>query len=288
MPNQETVTIANVLVNEFISRFGVPLLLHSDQGSQFESSLFQELCSLLDIDKTRTTAYHSQSDGLVERFNLTLENMLSKYIASDQRDWDSHLPMLMLAYRSSIHESTGQTPAAMMFGREVTLPIDLLLGSFPDQRDRSSDLPYLHELKEKLKEIHEIARENLEKSCDRQKRLYDHRANAHSYNVRDSVFLFDPTKKKGISPKLQSRWVGPYLVVQKLSDLLYKIQLSPQSKIKIVHHDRLTLGHSKSQSRVETTDGNVSNGTDGVEESTESDVEVPSLRSQVRSYRTTL
>ena len=270
MPNQETVTIANVLVNEFISRFGVPLLLHSDQGSQFESSLFQELCSLLDIDKTRTAAYHPQSDGLVERFNLTLENMLSKYIASDQRDWDSHLPMLMLAYRSSIHESTGQTPAAMMFGREVTLPIDLLLGSFPDQKHRSSDLPYLHELKEKLKEIHEIARENLEKSCDRQKRLYDHRANAHSYNVGDSVFLFDPTKKKGISPKLQSRWVGPYLVVGKLSDLLYKIQLSPQSKIKIVHHDRLKLGHSKSQSRVETTDGNVSNGTDGVAESIES------------------
>ena len=138
-------------------------------------------------------------------------------------------------------------------------------------------MPYLHELKEKLKEIHEIARENLEKSCDRQKRLYDHRANAHSYNVGDSVFLFDPTKKKGISPKLQSRWVGPYLVVGKLSDLLYKIQLSPQSKIKIVHHDRLKLGHSKSQSRVETTDGNVSNGTDGVEESIESDVDVPSL-----------
>ena len=132
--------------------------------------------------------------------------------------------MLMLAYRSSFYESTGQTPAAMMFGREVALPIDLLLGSFPDQKHRSSDLPYLHELKEKLKEIHEIAWENLEKSCDRQKRLYDHHANAHSYNVGDSVFLFDPTKKKGISPKLQSRWVGPYLVVGKLSDLLYKIQ----------------------------------------------------------------
>ena len=111
MPNQEIVTIANVLVNEFISRFGVQLLLHSDQRSQFESSLFQELCSLLDIDKTRTTTYHPQSDGLVERFNLTLENMLSKSIASDLREWDSHLPMLMLAYRFSVHESTGQTPA---------------------------------------------------------------------------------------------------------------------------------------------------------------------------------
>ena len=253
MPNQETVTIANVLVNEFISRFGVPLLLHSDQGSQFESSLFQELCLLLDIDKTRTTAYHPQSDGLVERFNLTLENMLSKYIASDQRDWDSHLPMLMLAYRSSIHESTGQTPAAMMFGREVTLPIDLLLGPFMDQKQKSSQVPYIQNLREKLEVIHEVARENLEKSSERQKRVYDHRANAHSYCVGENVFLFDPSKKKGISPKLQSRWTGPYLVVGKLSDLLYKVQLNPQSRIKVVHHDRLKLAHTKLPKELETT-----------------------------------
>ena len=97
-----------------------------------------------------------------------------------------------------------------------------MLGSFANQKHQSSDLPYLQEFREKFKKIHEIALENLERSCDRQKRLYYHRANARSYNVGDSVFLFDPTKKKGISPKLQSRWVGPYLVVGKLSDLLYQ------------------------------------------------------------------
>ena len=274
MPNQETVTIANVLVNEFISRFGVPLLLHSDQGSQFESSLFQELCSLLGIDKTRTTAYHPQSDGLVERFNLTLESMLSKYVAGDQRDWDTHLPMLMLAYRSSIHESTGQTPVAMMFGREVTLPIDLLLGSFLDQNQGTTDIPYIMGLKQSLNEIHEIARENLEKSCDRQKRVYDHRANARSYKVGDSVFLFDPSKKKGISPKLQSRWQGPYQIIGKLSDLLYKIQLN--SKVKIVHHDRLKLAYdskvTNSMDSIPTDLGQAVVDSETVEEDLESDL----------------
>ena len=140
-----------------------------------------------------------------------------------------------------------------MFGREVNLPIGLLLGSYTDQKHSSSDLPYLHELKKNLKDIPEIAGENLETSCDRQKRWCNHCAKAHSYNVGDRVFLFDRTKKRGISPKFQSRWVGPYLVIRKLSDFLYKIQLSPQSKIKIVNNDRLKLGHSKSQSRVETT-----------------------------------
>lgn len=72
LPNQEAVTCADVLVKEFFCRFGVPYSIHSDQGRNFESGLFQEVCKLLDINKTKTTAYHPQSDGLVERLNRTL------------------------------------------------------------------------------------------------------------------------------------------------------------------------------------------------------------------------
>ena len=100
-------TIAKVLVNEFISRFGIPRQIHTDQGTQFESKLFQNLCQLLDVDKTRTTALHPQSDGMVERFNKTLEDMISKYIITDQRHWDSSLSLLLMAYRYSKHESKG-------------------------------------------------------------------------------------------------------------------------------------------------------------------------------------
>ena len=71
IPNQEAMTIARKVVEEFICRFGVPLAIHTDQGRQFESTLFREMCHLLDIDKTRTTAFHPQSDGLVERMNRT-------------------------------------------------------------------------------------------------------------------------------------------------------------------------------------------------------------------------
>ena len=74
----EATTVAELLVREFICRFGVPLLIHSDQGRNFESELFAEMCRLLDIKKTRTTPYHPESDGMVERFNRTLEAQLSK------------------------------------------------------------------------------------------------------------------------------------------------------------------------------------------------------------------
>ena len=95
IPNQEAITVAETL--EFISRFGIPKQIHTDQGRQFESHFFQKLCHLLDVDKTRTTALHPQSGGLVERFNNTLEDMISKYVGVDPRGWDSALGLLLLA-----------------------------------------------------------------------------------------------------------------------------------------------------------------------------------------------
>ena len=79
-------------MNEFICRFGVPRELHSDQGRNFESKVFAEICKLLDIEKTRTTPLHPQSDGQVERFNRTVVKMLRGKIREDQKDWDLQLP----------------------------------------------------------------------------------------------------------------------------------------------------------------------------------------------------
>lgn len=87
MKNMEAATVAKLLVEEVVCRFGIPAKLHSDQGRQFESHLFQEMCQLLNIHKTRTTAYHPQSDGMVERFNRTLTQMLSAYVCEHHNDW---------------------------------------------------------------------------------------------------------------------------------------------------------------------------------------------------------
>ena len=89
-------------MNEVISRFRAPERIHTDKGQNFEAQLFKEMCNLFSIEKTRTTPYHPQSDGMVERMNRTIQDMLAKYVAKRQRDWDVHLPMVMMAYRSSI------------------------------------------------------------------------------------------------------------------------------------------------------------------------------------------
>jgi hypothetical protein len=132
IPNQEAATVAEALVTNFFCRFGVPRELHSDQGRNFESRLMQEVLQRLGVRKTRTTPLHPQSDGMVERYIKTVEEHLRKVVASHHRDWDARLPVFLLAYRASTHDTTRLTPANLVFGRELRLPGDLLFGAPPD------------------------------------------------------------------------------------------------------------------------------------------------------------
>ena len=116
MPNMEAATVTRIIVEQVIARFGVPYTIHSDQGPQYESQLFSQMCQLQGIKITRTTPYHPKSDGMVERFNKALASMLRAKVGDNQRDWDTHLPYLLIAYRSAEHETTGCTPNALMFG----------------------------------------------------------------------------------------------------------------------------------------------------------------------------
>ena len=93
----EAETEANTIFRGWIQRYGCPQELHSDQGVQFESQIFQELCKMLQINKTRSTAYHPQSDGMIERLNRTVKGVLSKYISVHQNDWDKFIDGVVFA-----------------------------------------------------------------------------------------------------------------------------------------------------------------------------------------------
>ena len=107
---QTSVTTANSLVDQWISRSGCPHSLHSEQESNFESNFFEQFMQLLEKDKTRTTSFHPQSNAVIEKMNKTLQNMLPKCVKEEQSNWSQQLPYVMMAYRSSIHESIGYTP----------------------------------------------------------------------------------------------------------------------------------------------------------------------------------
>ena len=121
-------TLATVLVDEVISRYGVPACIHSDQGANICSEVIQTMCKLLGMGRTRTSAYHPQGNGQVERFNRTVEAMLAKSVKENQRNWDACLPKVLFAYCTAVHEATGFTPFHLMFGWTPKLPVDVMLG----------------------------------------------------------------------------------------------------------------------------------------------------------------
>ena len=232
-------TVALKLINEIVCRFGVPQELHSDQGSNFESEVFGEMCRILGVTKTRTTAYNPKSDGMVERFNKTLVNMVAVLIdpKRQQRDWDEFLPYATFAYRCTPQDSTGESPNMMMLGREVSLAIDLTTGCPRNQDDTNTD--FADKLRTNLQKAHDRARDCLGKSARRQKRNYDRKAKEKGLREGQFVWLHNSAKKKHMSPKLQLRWEGPWLIVKKLSDVTVRIQLRRGAKPKVVHVDRL-------------------------------------------------
>jgi len=111
--DQKASTVAHILVSPVFSRFGPPTIIHSDQGKNFDSTVMHEVYNIMGVKKTRTTAYHPQGDGLVERQNRTLQEIIANFVSINGNDWDQWLNQAAFAYNTSVHESTGMSPISV-------------------------------------------------------------------------------------------------------------------------------------------------------------------------------
>ena len=240
--NKEALTVARALMDVFVSRFGVPLQLLTDNGKEFCNSVMSELCRLLGVDKVRTTAYKASTNGAVERLHRTLNSMIGKVVAVHQRNWDELLPSIMAAYRASKHEATGYSPNFLIFGRENAAPLDVVFG-LPDSEEEipQSFDEYAEHKTRMMREAYELARDHLGNSAQRAKRYYDLRVRPNKYSVGQWVFYYYPRRYVGRSPKWQCLYTGPYLVTQVMGPVNVRIQLSRKSVPLIVHVDKLKL-----------------------------------------------
>ncbi|XP_033103186.1 uncharacterized protein LOC117105992 [Anneissia japonica] len=182
---------------------------------------------------------------MVERFNRTLVNMLATMLDPhrNQRDWDEHVPCATFAYRCTPQESTGETPNMMVLGREVALPLDLMLPT-TGATDIEVKTDYVEQRRTRIRAA-QRARQVLKLSARRQKRTYDQKASRQELTEGQFVWLYNSAKTIGKSPKLQCRWQGPYAVVKKLSEVTFSIQEGPRKKCKVVHIDRLKVYEGK-------------------------------------------
>ena len=238
LPKHTAENVVSKVVKGFISRFGCPLEIHSDQGSEFDSALFKSVCNLLEITKTHTTPYRPSANGQMERYNRTLLQVIRCYIRAKQKTWDQDLEELAAAIRCMKNRQTQFTANMMMLGREVRRPIDLMLGVEYTNMQQNNPAEWVQKLRDTLKQVHEVAHTNLKGSLHQQKWDYDLRVNFKKYNIGDAVYKINSASKVGQSKKLQSPWLGPYLVEDN-HGVVYKI--TQKKKIEWVHHDCLKL-----------------------------------------------
>ena len=231
IPDGTAETVARVLDGQVFAYLGLPERIHSDQGAQFESTLFKELCALWGIQKSRTTAYHPQGNGMVERGNRELgDSLRSLLLARAEDDWDLLLPQIMRSIRATPHTTTGETPNYLMYGREMRLP-DNLLGSVSGETTTRPE--YAEQVKARLEEAHDYLRHQ-----QSQVRTADKQA-APLYKSGDLVWLINKRYRKGTTPKLQPKYNGPYKVIQTFDNNTYQLEL--KGKKSVENESRLKL-----------------------------------------------
>ena len=160
--------VSRVFLKEFVDRYGVPYILHTDQGTKLQLNLFKELCKMLGISKTRTSPYHPQCDGQVNSMNRTIIELLVLNTANPTDTWGLNLGLALMAYRSAVQTSTGVSRHFLMYGPDMRLPIDIMYRSPNHEVSRSQ---YSQEVIDTLQNVYSAAREKLLVAHKKQKDL---------------------------------------------------------------------------------------------------------------------
>ena len=256
--NKSSKTAAEKLFNDFILRFGFPKKIHHDQGREFENQLFANLHKYSNVAKSRTTPYHPQGNGQVERFNRTLLDMLRTLSTDEKRNWKDHLNKVVHAYNCTKQASTGYSPFYLLFGRSPRLPVDIAFGldNTEDGHKAQNPTEYAQKWREQMQQAYEIASRNTAKSAGRNKDRYDKKATSSALQPGDRVLVKNVAPTGGPS-KLKAYWQDEiHVVVSKKNDSIPVYEVQPEhgkGRVKTLHRNLLLPCDSLPAREVEKT-----------------------------------
>lgn len=165
-----------------------------------------------------TTAYHPLTNGLTERLNRTLTNVLAMYVSNNHQNWGAALPFVTFAYNTSRHETAGYSPFFLLYGRNPTLPMDTLVPS-----SGCPPTEYAQETIARADHARQVARTRFSESQIHQQSRYNSHHRTTHFVPGSLVLLWSPARRVGLSEKLLFQYTGPYRVCRQVTDVTYEI-----------------------------------------------------------------
>ena len=264
MKTQTAESIAKAFVETIILRHGAPDEILTDRGQNFLSQLLQSILDILQIKRLRTSGYRPECNGLQERFHLTMCDMLAAYVTHDPPRWDEYLPYITFAYNTSKQGSLRETPFYLLYGHDPMGPDDL-----PVRHRYRYPLEVEDPFEERWRRAKELAIRCLQDAQTTQKTYYDRQVREEAINVGDWVLL---REMRAARKKFEPRWLGPFKVIRKISDVNYAIQRSSSIEgDELPLNSRLPLtGEVVHKNRLKLFRGNTSNTQDSTSSQGES------------------
>lgn len=223
-------TAAKTIVEEVCLVYNFPKIIISDNGPCFVADIFKQMAKLLDIKHIRTTPYHPQSNGSIERYHRTLGQYIRAYVQKNQASWHKYLPFFVFSYNTTVHSTTGFAPHTLVFGFDLKIPIKTQVTRQSYDYDS-----YHHELWTQLREAQSRAKELIQERKIENKNRYDKKTNKQTLELKrnDLVLMLNEVKKH----KFDDKFCGPFRVVEVVSPAVTKIRKN--GKTIIVHNDKL-------------------------------------------------
>uniref|UniRef100_A0A8C1GXK8 Gypsy retrotransposon integrase-like protein 1 n=1 Tax=Cyprinus carpio TaxID=7962 RepID=A0A8C1GXK8_CYPCA len=218
------------------SRVGIVEEILTDQGTCFMSKVLKEMCKLLKVSQIRTSVYHPQTDGLVERFNQTLKQMLRKVIEVDGKNWDQLLPYVLFSIREVPQSSTGFSPFELLYGRRPRGMMDIAKEVWENQPSpHRSVVEHVEQMHQRMTQVWPIVREHMKRAQEAQARVYNRGAQLREFQPGEKVMVLVPTHEC----KFLAKWHGPYEVVERVGPVNYKIRQLGRRRVHQIYHINL-------------------------------------------------
>ena len=226
--DQTARTAAKTLRNGYFGLFGAPAYLFSDQGKAFTGHVITHLCELYGVQKLKTSPYHAQTNGHIERMNQTIICMIGKLEEDRKACWLEHLPELLLAYNATRSAVTGYSPYYLLFGRRPRIPVDYLFPTLRDSPHQTKMEVSVAAMQKRLKEAFTVARCLTSEEVARQCRYYDCKAGAVALQPGDVVMVCTDgfVGKRKVKDHCLLEKLLPSLVTRQEGDMTSRVLLN--------------------------------------------------------------